>query len=471
MPQRVRHAALALALALAPASRAAAKGGAFPSTRHGDPLSGVLRLPDEPRGDCAHCHSMHASSGGAPSGGPYPFALFAPDDDQLCATCHATGGPAGSFQGMTAYRQSSHATSASTVWPGPTPPARSGADAGKCVVCHDPHGTRDAAGVLPALTFAREEALCDACHDGSPAARNVAVLATTRPYRHPVGTSGRHRADEGGDPAAFGAAPADNRHAECADCHDPHVARADPTPPAAPDASARLLGVSRVKVTNGGPGTAPVYTFAPATDPTVAREYEVCFKCHSSFTAQPAGQSDLALLLNPQNRSFHPVEERGRNAGVRAGAFVSGWTWDRLVRCGDCHASDDAGVRGPHGSTYRYILPAPYAAVPGPQAMGPGDLCFRCHSFDTYANPNASQTQASQSRFNPPGVSEGHGFHVGDRRYTCYACHQSHGSAQNPALVVIGRTPGLRAYAQTPTGGSCTPSCHSQKTYSVAYPR
>lgn len=465
----MRTAALAL-LALAPAL-AAAKGGAYASTRHGDPLAGVLRLPDEPRGDCAHCHSMHASSGGAAAGGPYPFALFAPDDDSLCATCHAAGGAAGSYQGMTSYRQSTHATSASTVWPGPTPPARSGADAGKCVTCHDPHGTKDAAGVLPVLAFAREEALCDACHDGSPAAKNVATLVTSRPYRHPVGTSGRHRADEGGSPAAFAASPTDNRHAECVDCHDPHVARADAVPPPAPEASARLLGVARVKVTNGGPGTVPVYTFAPATDPTVAREYEVCFKCHSSFTVQPAGQSDLALLLNPQNPSFHPVEDRGRNANVRPGAFVNGWTWDRLVRCGDCHGSDDATVKGPHGSSYRYLLPAAYAAAPSQTTMGPTDLCFRCHAYDTYANPNASQTQASQSRFNPPGISNGHAYHVGSRRYPCYACHQTHGSTQLPALIATGRTPGVRSYTQTASGGSCTPTCHSQQTYQVAYPR
>ena len=68
----------------------------------------------------------------------------------------------------------------------------------------------------------------------------------------------RHRGPLESSPADFATSPEDRRHAECADCHDVHVASHDrPGSPAAPTLSRRNLGVSRVLVQNGGPGTRP----------------------------------------------------------------------------------------------------------------------------------------------------------------------------------------------------------------------
>jgi hypothetical protein len=75
------------------------------------------------------------------------------------------------------------------------------------------------------------------------------------------------------------------------------------------------------------------------------------------------------------------------------------------------------------------------------------------------------------SRFNLPAYSQGHTFHVGSRRYPCYACHQSHGSTAKPGLIVTGRTPGLNTYTQTTTGGTCSPTCHGTETYTLNYVR
>jgi hypothetical protein len=68
-------------------------------------------------------------------------------------------------------------------------------------------------------------------------------------------------------------------------------------------------------------------------------EYQLCFKCHSSWTTQPAGQSDLALLLNNNNPSYHPVEAAGRDPLIASGAFEEagrlmsvGHDGDRRVR-------------------------------------------------------------------------------------------------------------------------------------------
>ena len=445
-----------------------ARGGVYRNTKHGDALNGVQRLSEEARGECSQCHDEHASRQGVPTGGPWQYLLFAQNDDALCFTCHNISGTLSIYQGSVPYNNSSHGLSGSMVWPGPTPPGRFSSDAGKCVNCHDPHGSSDASGRIPAMTFAREEALCLACHDGSPAQSNVASQFA-KSYRHPIALSGKHDEAEGGDSSKFGAAPSNNRHSECVDCHNPHVAQTDRFPPTPPLASNRLIGVSRIRVVNGLPGTRPSYTYSGPGDTFSPNEYEICFKCHSSWTSQPAGQSDLATLFNPNNKSFHPVEGAGSN-NIHPGAFANGWDSRRLTSCTDCHSSDDGTVRGAHGSAYAHILKKNYpAAAGGPSSSS--DLCFDCHNYSVYADRSAPDTVQGDSRFNLPKTASGHAFHVGQQGITCYACHESHGSATVPALVATGRNPGVVSYSQTSTGGTCAATCHGPATYTVNYAR
>lgn len=455
--------ALALAVAGLSTATALADGGVYSGTRHGDPDNGVLRIDSEARGECTQCHDLHASRDGVSTGGPFPYALFAENDNALCQTCHDTRSANAIYPGSGPWGQSAHALSPSMAWPGPTPPGRPSSDSGKCVNCHDPHGQRDAAGLVPSLVHTREEGLCLSCHDGTPGA-NIRQQFQ-KAFSHPISRTGRHSAAEADTPAAFG-----NRHSECVDCHSAHRARRDSTPAGAPDASEAILGVSRLKVTNGPAGTKPVYTWAGPDEVAFAAEYEMCFKCHSSWTNRPVGQPDLALLFNPNNPSFHPVEAEGANRNIEPDAFVAGWRADSLVFCSDCHGGDNTTLRGPHGSAFRYLLKANYVAAAA-APMSPGDLCFRCHAWDTYANPAADVTALRASRFNSPGASRGHAAHVGDEGLGCFACHQSHGSTQLPALIATGRSPGLLGYVQTSTGGTCTTTCHGSESYSVNYAR
>jgi predicted CXXCH cytochrome family protein len=414
---------------------------------------------------CLTCHQMHYAPG------TDGRVLRLADTRSVCGECHTLGDTA---------TPAIHLNTAdnNTLWPGGQYgtlfPSRTGAaDRGSCVNCHATHGWADAANTAtnyPWLLVDREENLCFTCHDASPAAKNIRANFA-KAYSHPVATyTGRHRAKEGNDPAAYGSG---NRHAECADCHNVHAALADPSTPSPPAASLHMIGVGRVSVSNGV-GTV-TYTYRGPEDPTPIKEHEVCFKCHSGWTSLPSGQSDLGAEFNTNNPSFHPVEGGGRNRNINANAFVNGWTWNRLMYCIDCHTSDDASIRGPHGSAFRYILKKTYTASSARLAtqMSSSVLCFDCHSYNTYANPDASDTQQSYSRFNKgsAGFDKGHAFHVGSERYPCYACHETHGSANRPGLMVTGRTPGLNNYTQTATGGSCAPTCHGSETYPINYAR
>jgi predicted CXXCH cytochrome family protein len=422
-------------------------------------------------GDCDQCHTMHGQ-------GPiaYGHALVGPNENSLCDRCHNTPWAGGSYAGTDLYLGSAHDTSPKMVWPGPEPPPRTEAGAaGKCLNCHDPHGWVDATGLIPMLTIGREEALCLTCHDGAPASSNIGV-DLAKAYAHPVILySGRHKGPTESQPIDFGTIPQNSRHSECQDCHNPHVASVDRAGvPPAPELSRVNLGVSRLLVQNGGPGAPPTFTFAPGSDTlSLPRaEYQVCFKCHSSWTTQPTGQTDLALELNPANASYHPVEAAGRDPNIAAGAFTPGWSATSLTRCDDCHGSDFPGSpRGPHGSSYRYILKQPYQASSQPRLMASDEVCFSCHSYDVYGNPASSDLVRGASRFNAPGATQGHAEHVGQQNVPCYACHATHGAPFQGHLIVTGRNPGITVFTETPGGGTCQSTCHAQQSYTVTYAR
>ena len=444
-----------------------------------DPVRWIVRSPQEiptiaaqagHAQSCDGCHTMHAADATTPQ----PGLLLAPNDNALCANCHTAAWTTKSFAGLPLYTGSAHGSSRTMVWPGPDPAARPATDAGMCRNCHDPHGYSDATGVIPSLTLQREEKLCTTCHDGAPATDNV-LSDFNKPYRHPtMDYTARHAGPGESTPEAFGRTPVNLRHAECVDCHNPHTTRTDGLgQPTANNAPVSTLGVSRVKVLNGAAGTAPTYTFLPASDTTTTpvAEYQLCFKCHSGWTTAPVGQTDFGKVLNTNNPSFHPIEGPGTNTNISALSFVNGWTATSTMHCSDCHGSDFALTRGPHGSVNPYLLRAPYNATPSRRTMTSNELCFSCHSYDVYANRNASATLKAASRFNSPNASKGHSDHVTGEQVPCIDCHTTHGSTTLANLLVTGRNPGLNTFTRTTTGGTCGPTCHGSETYRLNYAR
>jgi hypothetical protein len=301
----------------------------------------------------------------------------------------------------------------------------------------------------------QEEDFCFRCHGGStayasasgadvfgagtlpPRALNLgaAFADAALPYRHPVlAHRGRHR------PSTLNTAPgapddltAANRHAECADCHNPHASRpgvhASPGNASSP-ALAGAWGVEPV----WGAGTVPTsYTPGP-----VAREYQLCMKCHSSWVTGFGG-ADKGAEFSPNNASYHPVVAAGTNAAMPA-SLLAPWTSSSVMQCGDCHGNSNAGPndpRGPHASAFEHILRGAYAA-PGAD-MAVDSLCFRCHDVYTYTGqgsaPGGYTTQWTNFRHNNNN-SNLHTSEAEHGRLGCAMCHRVHG-AQNPHLIAL----------------------------------
>ncbi len=307
--------------------------------------------------------------------------------------------------------------------------------------------------------------VCYTCHgDGTTGADYsgkdlVTALAATS--AHPVDSDTVHdtlaEASAEFDDGTFSGA---GRHVNCMDCHGPHETQQGLHTPGSSGLAGALTGATGI-----GVAALPSEWTAFAVDdfdtnPSAATdEYQICFKCHSSFaydTSPPTGQTDQALEFNVNNDSYHWVmtdrtatdapdwttaNDTPRTDGTsRYMTFVSGspWAKDSPMVCSDCHDSDaSTGVRGPHGSSIAPILREDWSAT-----SEVNDLCFECHDEQTYAGGSSS---IGTSGFARSGGSRNlHGSHSGryPTTWNCAWCHSAipHGWSRK-ALVVLSGDP------------------------------
>lgn len=339
-----------------------------------------------------------------------------------------------------------------------------------CNECHNSHGSP-----YPLLSNRAEDTaaaaaqgVCGRCHSGNPpapysSAQNVFadLTRTGNPsdnrYRHPtLYTSGRHSDTE--DYTAVNRTESGNqRHAECLDCHDPHNDRPY-TPVPAPSVTGPVRNTSGVAVNFGAATWAtwnpsqnqPVMTFVNP----ILNQYELCLKCHTAFSWQssppvPGGltpDTDVAKEFNPNNPSYHAVIGDSKigtftadGQTYRYGKFAApggdpatrdsmgnGWTATSRLYCEDCHRSSGTSLRGSHGSSYWYILRAPWNRNSGEMGQAgtgtagtAGDICFKCHDYSFYAGGNNGSV-TERSAFSADGEYNLHAEHAGRG---CTACH------------------------------------------------
>ncbi len=389
-----------------------------------------------------------------------PYLLFGDNSSELCWYCHEnmtlmpfkTGyGYWGFYQARTNYQSSSHGISTGFVWPGTgggdiyPREARAAADNTKCINCHTPHGIMDAdpaAGydfgtvdgttynvapdpttttkeVIPRQLIAREEALCLRCHDADGPANAGGTITTNIKAQvdylfaaegsgHPVRSSAyyaRHDLQNESNRALPGSGwlLSVGAHAECTDCHNPHVAQGYGSGSTNPQRgtvfqwSAGTTNPNRVEDDPGGVRIGPanygvwgvsVDAATGAVSGTIESLgstnylHELCSKCHSAWawgdttgtnTNQPISPSTTktwAGALMPSNKkmtdvayqfatdttvnsAWHPVYGRGRNQPP-AGANNA---WGLVDATGSCATA--GGLSLPDDGTYTSNQPCP----------------------------------------------------------------------------------------------------------------
>ena len=300
-----------------------------------------------------------------------------------------------------------------------------------CESCHKPHTAPASTRVLKAL----EEATCGTCHGTSGVASKNIAAEFNKLYRHPT----YDRTPSVHDAAESPGSPSDRlpevlstaeRHAECADCHNPHASYAAPA--TAPKASGKLSGAWGID-SNGS-------RVEPSGTPPSVREYEICYKCHADSVNKP--QSPLAgggpyppypnrvalqfnkrLQLDPANPSYHPVEAAGKSTDVPS--LKAPWTTSSsIIYCTDCHGNDTGpqaaptpgtGPDGVHGSNNKHLLVARYDMdnqKNDPESAAVYALCYKCHDRTSILG-NVTFRE--------------HNKHVVGAAVPCATCHDPHG--------------------------------------------
>lgn len=417
---------------------------------------------------CVSCHNTHFAQRGDGVwdtdrvADPRNTAKGVSDTTSFCLRCHSTTRPDGSLS-IAAISAASELVPyevrmrPSNLWPYFTGwgKAAEGAEFTKsghatasvsegragCETCHDPHAsdfsaltawTRPVAAVIEggltgeranSTVFAdrsKEENLCYQCHgngrggSGKAAGAKDVLTVTQSGYSHPIGASDMHRNSE------TAADLATNRHAECADCHDPHAARSGLHRKDSSTAGEALRGAVGVKPVWAGGVWSELASLSPKRIvPGSGDDYEayLCLKCHSTQTTfgvnSSAGfRTNVAREFNPRNLSYHRVlgeaqsgvrqtfEVAPAGSGAKArvrwtfpdrNVFRAGYDRDSMMTCTACHGSSEPGTAGgPHGSSSKYLLDPQYPTdwnstgahltrtAPGmPETL----VCSKCHSL------------------------------------------------------------------------------------------
>jgi formate-dependent nitrite reductase cytochrome c552 subunit len=301
-----------------------------------------------------------------------------------------------------------------------------------------------------------EEDTCLVCHNGNVATTNI-ESELTKQYGHFVQDFvGIHDAAE--EFSLGGISP----HVECEDCHNPHLANGNPSP-----------GVPRISGANTG------VSGIDAAGQQVRRAqnlYAICYKCHGDYGVIPTfritrqiDQFSTRMEFNFANPSFHPVESAGVNLEVPS--LLSPYTVNSLISCTDCHNNNDAmGPKGPHGSSYEYLLERKYITLDlteeNPSTYA---LCYKCHSRQSIMD---NQSFAK------------HKEHIQDEKTPCSACHDPHGISNtqgNPIsnshlinfdLKIVSADSGGRLQFDDlgRFTGQCYLNCHGKEHSPAMYP-
>ncbi len=353
---------------------------------------------------------------------------------------------------MIGWSTSAHATSTASVVgilprPPKTWPTYTQMNEWGCEVCHTPHFAPTAEQLLNFTTAPPDPFSCTSagCHSSEPppahgaaAGAGAARAATTAgsavgmvDIARQIRKISAHHEPPGGTPMAVRTsgsfARSGMRSVACADCHNPHLT-SDMTAEA-PYASGLLLGVSGVDRNGLDIRTA---TF----------EYEICFKCHADNTPDPSYvprvllNTNTRLAFDPTNPSYHPVISMGRDMNIPSipSPFEPNMNPSVVIYCTTCHADDEGGSRGPHGSAFVPILKERYETADNtPERYDNYALCYRCHNRTSILS-NAS-FRAKTMRTTPSGG--GHSGHLAAGA-PCAACHDPHGVYEVGAAAVDG---------------------------------
>jgi hypothetical protein len=332
-----------------------------------------------------------------------------------------------------------------------------------CASCHKIHGAGRAEHLL---RFNKLDNNCSNCHDGGVARQNIAGEMRKRSAHTFLGGQGAHDPTE--NPRTT------RQHVVCVDCHNPHAVAPDIT---------RVQGAPTLGLVGNTTRFVKGMDRSGRLIDNSRFEYEICLKCHSyNFRTsrlvdivRQIQQVNTRIEFQTSNPSYHPVIGPRNNREVVS--LIPPMRVGSVIRCTDCHNSDQAdsgGPRGPHGSIYEPLLIDNYETddfvTESARAYA---LCYRCHDRQSILGNESFPF---------------HNQHIVRGRASCSACHDAHGisraqgnSRNNSNLINFDRSivqPASGALGSRiefvdlgPGRGNCTLTCHGVTHVRLEYGR
>ncbi|MDD2851351.1 MAG: hypothetical protein PHY09_05535 [Desulfuromonadaceae bacterium] len=181
-------------------------------------------------------------------------------------------------------------------------------------------------------------------------------------------------------------------------------------------------------------------------------EYQICFKCHAAIGTGTtpdvpgagtlaASFTNLALEFNPNNKSGHPIAVGLNNypnstapKALTAAKMKAPWNVNlgtQVMTCSDCHATDSAASKGPHGSSVKWMLAGTNKAWPYTTTAGNGASTGTLFRLATYNTGNGTanglfclncHTVTGSNNWHSNADITG-GEHGGNAIVACASCH------------------------------------------------
>jgi len=188
---------------------------------------------------------------------------------------------------------------------------------------------------------------------------------------------------------------------------------------------------------------------------------ESCTSCHSPHATNTntlLKKEDNVLCLSCHNKEYKDgdntiinIADKLKNSKYQHEAVESG-------SCTDCHQ--------PHSSDINYLLNNDFPFgnyIEGPKAEKFA-LCFDCHDSDALVLPKTTTATGFRN-----GNNNLHFLHISKNKgRNCTLCHSIHG-ADNPHIIAskvkFGDWQMPLKYKVKEDGGSCSPGCHSERSY------
>ena len=330
---------------------------------------------------------------------------------------------------------------------------------GKCLGCHNPHSSAN-----EALLKYPKATLCQECHD---------IDMSGKKSQHKAVTDGNCMACHDAHQSNFRKQLKSESPELCTPCHEKQKAMLGSKtvhPPFSKNClichsghnsdTLSLLKQSAPRLCYDCHDDVKASVQETAYPHIAIRIRKTCLNCHS-----PHASDEKKLLIEDEAKTCTSCHNKSVTLDDKPTVNMKLLLQNSTFTHGELSKKGCSGCHMPHGSANRFRLSGEYAegifTSPNKETFL---ICFNCHKSELLL----AQTTETATHFRN-GNQNLHYLHIqGSKTRNCNTCHSVHGALNSKLIaekVPFGKWEMPIRFRILEKGGSCTPGCHSEKTY------